>query len=77
MEAYAKSRGCIKVDLIDDNGNIIKTYNSAHQAEVDLKLTRGKVSEVCNHKYGRKTVGGYRFQWNYPLKRKLYENPKS
>jgi hypothetical protein len=57
------------VNLIDDNGNIIKTYESGKQAELELNLPRGKVSEVCNGK--RKHTKNYKFEWGYPIKRRL------
>ena len=67
--AYALSTSCSEVDLIDDDGNVLKTYPSGKSAEIELGLARGKVSEVCNHKYGRKSAGGYKFQWHNALKR--------
>ena len=54
MLNYAKSMKCRSVDVIDDYGNIIRTYESGKAAELDLGITRGKVSEICNNKYGRK-----------------------
>lgn len=76
MLAYARSQKCCKVDLIDDNGSVIKTYESGKAAEQELGIARGKVSEVCNNKYGRKTANGYRFQWNYRLKREIVNETK-
>lgn len=76
MLSYAKSMKCCAVDLIDDHGNVIKTYESGKAAELELGITRGKVSEVCWKKYGRKTVNGYRFQWNYKVKRELANGTK-
>ena len=71
MLNYAKSMKCCAVDLIDDYGNIIKTYDSGKTAELELGIARGRVSEVCNGKYGRKTANGYKFQWNYKVKREI------
>ena len=71
MLNYAKSMKCCAVDLIDDYGNIIKTYESGKAAELELGIARGRVSEVCNGKYGRKTANGYKFQWNYKVKREI------
>ena len=76
MLNYARSTKCCMVDLIDDYGNIIKTYESGKAAEIELGIARGKVSEVCNNKYGRKTAGGYKFQWNYKLKREIINGIK-
>lgn len=69
MENYARSTQCRSVDLISKNGEILKTYSSARQAEQELNLPRGKVSEVCNGK--RPKTGNCLFQWNYPTKRRL------
>ena len=71
MLAYARSQKCCKVDLIDDNGSVIKTYESGKMAEQELNIARGKVSEICNNKYGRKSANGYKFQWNYKVKREI------
>lgn len=76
MLNYAKSMKCCAVDLIDDQGNIIKTYESGKAAEKELGIARGRVSEVCNNKYGRKTANGYKFQWNYKIKREIYNGIK-
>lgn len=71
VRQYAASQKCNAVDEINEQGIIIRTFSSGALAEKELKLPRGKVSEVCNHKYGRKTVRGHRFQWHHPIKRKL------
>ena len=71
MLGYAKSNKCCAVDLIDNYGKILKTYESGKAAELELGIARGRVSEICNGKYGRKTANGYRFQWNYKLKREI------
>lgn len=73
MLQYAQSPKCYAVDLIDENGNVLEQFTSAAEAERVKKITRGKISEVCNHKRGRKTAGGYRWQWSYPLKRQIVE----
>ena len=69
QEKYAKSNKCCCVNLIDNEGNIIRTYESGKAAELDLNLPRGKVSEVCNHK--RSHTKNYRFEWGYPIKRRI------
>lgn len=72
MIKYAKSVSCNQVYMIDPKTNlIIKQYNSGAEAEKELNITHGKISEVCNHKYGRKTAGGYKWEWVYELKRRL------
>ena len=73
MINYALSVKCNAVDLIDKNDKVLKQFTSAAEAERAMGITRGKVSEVCNHKRGRKTAGGYRWQWSYPLKRQIIE----
>lgn len=69
MLNYAKSSKCCSVDLVDENKKIIKTYRSAREAEKQLSLPRGKVSEVCWHK--RPHTCNYKFEWHYPLKKEL------
>lgn len=73
---YAKSVSCNDVYLIDENNNIIEYFETAGKAEKKYNLTRGKVSEICWHKYGRKTVKGMKFEWAYPLKRELANGNK-
>lgn len=66
---YAESPKCCFVNLIDNNGNILQTFCSGKEAEEQLSLPRGKVSEVCNKK--RKHTKGYKFEWGYPIKRRI------
>ena len=74
MLRYAKSPKCTEVDLIDEEGKVIETFSSGKEAEQKFGIARGKVSEICNHKYGRKSAKGKKFQWHYKLKRELVEN---
>ena len=69
QEKYAESNKCCFVNLIDNKGNTIRTYESGKAAELDLNLPRGKVSEVCNHK--RPHTKNYKFEWGYPIKRRI------
>lgn len=73
MIQYAKSQKCNQVNMYDLDGNYIRSFNSGRQAELELNITRGRVSEICNHTNGRKSAGGYRWEWSYPLKRMLIE----
>lgn len=66
---YAESNKCCFVNQIDDDGNVIRTFESGKEAELILDLPRGKVSEVCNGK--RKHTKKYKFEWGYPIKRRL------
>ena len=66
---YAESNKCCQVNLIDDDGNVVRTFESGKEAELALDLPRGKVSEVCNKK--RKHTKGYKFEWGYPIKRRI------
>lgn len=68
---YATSTRCTEVDQIDDAGNILQTFASGAEAEKTLGIMHGRVSEICNHKYGRKSANGYKFQWHHPIKRQL------
>jgi hypothetical protein len=66
---YAESNKCCFVNQIDDDGNVIRTFESGKEAELTLDLPRGKVSEVCNGK--RKHTKKYKFEWGYPITRRL------
>lgn len=74
MINYAKSQKCNGVDLIDKDGNVLEQFKTAAEAERQKGITRGKISEICNHKKGRKTGNGLYWQWSYPLKRQLIED---
>lgn len=49
------------VNLIDTNGNILQNFSSQKEATINLCLTKGAVSRVCNGEY--KQTKGYIFQW--------------
>lgn len=66
---YAESNKCCSVNLIDDKGNVLQTFSSGKEAEIIMNLPRGKVSEVCNKK--RPHTRGYKFEWGYPIKRRI------
>jgi hypothetical protein len=66
---YAESNKCCSVNLIDDKGNVLQTFSSGKEAETIMNLPRGKVSEVCNKK--RSHTRGYKFEWGYPIKRRI------
>ena len=67
QKRYAKSNLCTEVNLLDNKGNVVKTYTNGREAELELNLPRGKVSEVCNGK--RKHTKNYKFEWGNPIKR--------
>ena len=46
---------------LDLNGNLIKEWESAVKAKLELKISNKSISEVCRRK--RKTAGG--FKWKY------------
>ncbi len=50
-----------KVNQIDKNGDVIKTWNSSLEASKDLSIHRSGINRVCNGKM--KTTGGY--YWEY------------
>lgn len=59
-----------KVVQMDGDGRIIRVWDSIKEATEALKLTRGKISSVCNHYAGRKTCGGYKWEfWHDYCKR--------
>ena len=48
------------VCLIDDNGNVLKEYKSQKEATIELGLTSGAITRVCNGEY--KQTKGYKFR---------------
>lgn len=50
-----------KVALIDENSNVLKTFNSIKEATTELGLSSGAVSRVCNGEYSH--TKGYRFKY--------------
>lgn len=53
-----------KVNQYDLNGNLIKTWECINAAEKYFKRKNtGKICECCQHKYGRKSAFGYK--WEY------------
>lgn len=56
-----KSKKRKRVKQLDDNGNLIKIWEYAGEAEKNLNICRGKISAVCLGKKNK--VGG--FKWEY------------
>lgn len=57
------SRGNAKaVAQLDEDGNIITSYYSAHDAARILGLSYQNITHVCNGQ--RKHCGGYRWAWD-------------
>jgi hypothetical protein len=52
-----------KVDLIDETGNIIETYQSVRTAAAVLKITCDSIYSILSRK-AKKTRDGYRFQYH-------------
>lgn len=71
LEKYLLSSTCCKIEEIDDNGNIINTFDSCNKAEKYYGWGSNSIKPVCDGK--RKITHGKRFRWQNPLKRKLIE----
>lgn len=52
-----------KIIQYDMNGVLIKNWNSIGDASKAIGIGKGKISDCCKHKYGCKTAGG--FKWEY------------
>ena len=53
------------IDLIDEEGGIVKTYYSVRAASIDLKISDHKVYGVLRRRTkSGKTKEGYRFQYH-------------
>lgn len=50
-----------RINLVDNKHNIIKTYNTASEAAKELKLSSGRIHEVCRKKYVH--TKGYMFEY--------------
>lgn len=50
------------IDLIDDIGNIIETYTSAHEVANKLNLDDSSIIKICKGRF--KQTKGYRFQYH-------------
>jgi group I intron endonuclease len=59
-KGYISKKRIIIIQM-DLDGNFIKRWSHAGEAEKELNITKGKISEVCLGK--RKTTGG--FKWMY------------
>lgn len=60
-----------KVVQIDADGQIVKVWDSIKDATETIRVPKGKISSVCHHYPGRKTCGGYRWEfWHEYCKRK-------
>ena len=40
-----------------------EVFDTIKDAETKYKISHGKISSVCRGKYGRKTAGGFRWEW--------------
>lgn len=59
---YVKDKLSTAIDLVDDNGNILKTYKSAVIAAEELGVWKQNISHVLKGKY--KSTGGYKFRYH-------------
>ena len=50
-----------KIEMLSTDGNVIKTFRSARDAEVDLGISHSHISQCCHGT--RRTAGGY--QWRF------------
>lgn len=55
----SKHPGAKKIKCIELN----KIYNCVKEAEIELKINSKHIGQVANKKYGRKTAGGYHWEW--------------
>jgi len=53
------------VDLIDDEGDVIETYDSSREASLELDINYYAVYNIlCGRNKSGKTKEGYRFQYH-------------
>lgn len=81
VEPYEDSR-IISVNQYDMKGNLIKTFNSIMDVEIDLGLNRSNITQCCKRTYGYQSVGGYQWRYSddcddiseYSMKEIIFEN---
>jgi hypothetical protein len=56
---------CRKIKQYDKEGNLIKIYNAVMDAERETGINNSKIVECCKKHYGRKTAGGFRWEYFY------------
>lgn len=61
LENGKKRRKVLKIDILTNE--VIKEYPSEKEAAIDNNLSKGNLCCVLKHYYGRKTTGGFR--WEY------------
>ena len=57
------SANSVKINQYDLEGNFIKQFNSLTEAATAYGITSSNISVAAQHKYNRKTAGGY--IWKY------------
>ena len=55
----SKHPGAKKILCIETN----KIYDCVREAEIETGINAHHIGQVANNKYGRKTAGGYHWQW--------------
>lgn len=49
------------INMYEKDGSYIRSFRSAHDAEVELGISHSHISQCCNHR--RKSAGGYVWQF--------------
>ena len=62
---------------LDKEGHVLASYKSASEASRVTGISGSLISAVCLKKYGRKTGGGYRWEFLEGSTTKCEENPTS
>lgn len=66
---YIASRRCCNIDEIDEQGNVIKTFESSNKAEIFYGLSYNEVKRVCDGI--KKHARNHYFQYSNARKREL------
>lgn len=61
MKRGLRNKAVLQLDL---EGNPIKRFDTIKEAGAETGASRAHISSCCKNKYGRKTCGGYRWQYS-------------
>jgi hypothetical protein len=61
MKQGLRNRAVLQLDL---NGNVIKQFDTIKEASAETGATHSHISSCCRNRYGRRTCGGYKWQYS-------------
>lgn len=61
MKRGLRNRAVLQLDL---NGNTIKQFDTIKEASSETGANHAHISQCCKNQYGRRTCGGYKWQYS-------------